>query len=191
MTTLTLTQLQTIKADILANSDMNTLPNNSDGSYDIAKLYNQLPIIPMTVWKTNTDVNDIYDQIDFSKYTPADSPDSTTLYTNRAWAINIKQMNLQTMLIGRTSLNTAKVTIRSSLRDVVTAVPAGVGGANTSPGGASGANVLNACTRLANRIEKLLVNPSQGSDTTGTVTARVMGFEGTIQPSDIDAARAS
>lgn len=189
--TLSLTQLQTIKADILANDDMNTLPNNSDGSYDIARLYNQLPIVPMNVWKTNTDVNDIYDQIDFSKYTPVDSPDSTTLYTNRAYAINIKQMNLQTMLIGRSFLNTAKVIIRSSLRDAVIAVPAGTGGANVSPGGASGVNVLNTCTRLATRIEKLLVNASQGSDTTGTVTARVMGFEGTIQPSDIDEARAS
>ena len=71
------------------------------------------------------------------------------------------------------------------------AVPAGAGGAAVSPGGASGATVLNNCTRLATRLEKLLAATSQGSDTTGTVTARVLGFEGSVNYTDIDNARAS
>lgn len=50
-------QLAAIKADIIASVDMNTLPANSDGSYDIAKLYNE----PTTfiVWKTKVLKSDV------------------------------------------------------------------------------------------------------------------------------------
>lgn len=188
---LTTQQLQAIKADIAASADMNTLPANSDGSYDIARLYNMPAVPAFLVWRTDAPVTDILDGIDFTKYTPADAPEATGIYTARAQSIQIKQMNLQNMIQGRDKLNTAKVTIRASLRDAVIAIPAGASGANVSPGGASGVNVLNACVRNATRIEKLLANASQGSDTTGGITARVMGFEGSIQPGDIDAARAS
>ena len=188
---LTTAQLQAIKADIAANGDMNTLPANSDGSYDIARLYNQPASPAFTVWRSDASVSEILDGIDFTKYTPVDAPEATGIFTARAQSIQIKQMNLQNMIQGRDTLNTAKVTIRASLRDAVIAIPAGASGVSVSPGGASGVNVLNACVRNATRAEKLLANTSQGSDTTGTVTARVMGFEGSIQPSDIDAARAS
>jgi hypothetical protein len=126
-----------------------------------------------------------------SKYTPNDSPDNTATYTNRTLNIQTKQMNLQMMTQGRISLNCAKVNIRSGLRDAVISVPSGAGGANNAPGGASGVTVLNNCTRAATRVEKLLATASQGSDTTGTVTARVMGFEGSVSDRDIAAARIS
>ena len=57
-----------------------------------------------------------------------------------------------------------------------------------SPGGASGANVLNNCVRYALRIEAILA----GADaTTGTVTAKLLGFEGAIAYQTVEAARAS
>ena len=188
---LTTAQLQAIKADIAANADMNTLPANSDGSYEIARLYN-LPASPtFTVWRTDAQVSAILDAINWSLYTPNDAPDNTATYTNRTLNIQTKQMNLQNMVIGRERLDCSKVNIRAGLRDAVIAVPAGAGGAAVSPGGASGATVLNNCTRAATRLEKLLAVASQGNDTTGSVTARVMGFEGSVSYPDIDAAKAS
>jgi hypothetical protein len=183
-------QLAIIKADIAASADMNTLPNNSDGSFEIARLYN-LPASPtFSVWRTDASVDAIMDAINFSLYTPNDAPDNTATYTNRALNIQTKQINLQLMTQGRTTLNCAKVNIRGGLRDAVIQVPSGASGAMTAPGGASGATVLNNCTRPATRLEKLLAAASQGSDTTGTVAARVMGFEGYVSYQDIDIARA-
>lgn len=191
MTTLTTAQLQSIKADILASSDLNVFPDNGDGEFEIARLYN-LPAVPaFSVWRTDASVSDIYDGIDFSKFTPTDSPEITGIYTARALAIQIKQMNLQNMLQGRDRINMAKVTIRSSLRDAVIQIPSGTAGVFVSAAGASGVNVLSAGPRNATRIEKLLATASLGSDTTGTVTARVMGFEGSISPQDIHNAKVS
>lgn len=180
-----------IKADILASADMNTLPNNSDGSFAIAALYNAPASPTFTVWRTDAQVSAILDAINWSLYTPNDAPDNTATYTNRALNIQTKQMNLQNMVIGRDRLDCSKVNIRAGLRDAVIAVPAGNGGAAVSPGGASGATVLNNCTRNATRLEKLLAVASQGNDTTGAVTARVLGFEGIVSYTDIDNAKAS
>jgi hypothetical protein len=188
MATLTLAQKQAIKADILAQPDLNAVPLTTDGAYEIARLYGLPPAVGMTVWKTNASVTDILDAIDFSKYTPVDAPEITGIYAARAWAINIKQMNLQTMLQGRDTINAAKATIRASLRDAVIALPSGASGVNVASGGASGATVLTACTRAANRIEKLLTT---GPQTTGATTADVMGFEGTLTYNDIIDSRAS
>ena len=175
-----------IKADILASSDMNTLPANSDGSYEIARLYN----LPSTtdVWRTEAPTRLIFDAIDWSKYTPTDVADATVIFTNRLLAIQTKQMNLQNMLVGRETIDASRANIRAGLRDAVTALPAGALGAPVSAGGASGVTVLTACVRKANRIEKLLASAGV---TTGTVTAGVMSFEGNVSPTDITEARNS
>ena len=100
-----------------------------------------------------------------------------------------KQMNLQLFLQGRESFNCAPPSARGGLRDAVILVPSGAGGANTSPGGASGVNVLNVCVRTATRAELILAAASQGSDTTGGVTARVLTWEGLLSGNDVSAAR--
>ncbi len=194
MATLTLAQKQAIKADILAQPDLNVVPTSADGAYELARLYGLAPAVGLTVWKTNAGVTDILDAIDFSKYTPTDVPAGTDLpavsatWLNRALAIQTKQMNLQMMLQGRDTLNAAKSTIRAGLRDAVIALPSGASGASVTAGGSSGATVLAACTRAANRIEKLL---TAGPQTTGSTTADVMGFEGTLTPTNIQEAWAS
>jgi len=185
---LTSAQQAAIKADILANPDLSAQPNNSDGAFEIARLYN-LPASPtFLVWRTDAPTADIFDSINWSLYTPSDSPDNTATYTNRLLAIQTKQMNLQNMLVGRDTLNCAKANIRAGLRDAVIQIPAGAGGAMVSPGGVSGATVLAVCTRNATRLEKLL---STGSVTTGTTTAAVMGYEGQIDYYAVQQARDS
>lgn len=194
---LTLAQLRVIRDDILANPDLSAPPNTLDGEYEIARLYNLPPAEPMAVWRTETPVTAILDGVDLAKYTPADVPLTTDLpaasatWLNRSQNILIKQGNLILLTQGREKLDTSKVTIRNSVKDAITAIPAGVNGANTAPGGASGSTVMTACTRFATRIEKLLAIASQGSDTTGSVTARVMGFEGHISPNTVHEAKVS
>lgn len=195
---LTLQQLQAIKADIANNPDMASQPMNSDGAFAIAALYNAAPAAPQDVWRTEVPVSAIYDAINWSQYTPAwtpsalDLPALAALYTNALLVIQTKQMNLQVMTQGRETVNAARVNVRSGLRDAVIAVPAGAVSSNVvgnvSPGGASGATVLANCVRKASRIEKLL---SSTAPALGGITANVMGFEGVISYSEIQEARAS
>lgn len=187
---LTLTQLQAIKADIAANPDLAAVPAGLDGCYEIARLYNLPPAVAMSVWRTDTPVSAIFDAITWANYTPNDAADGTQLYQNRCYLVAIKQMNLQTMLT-HTPINTANPLTRGGLRDALIQLPTGLAGVITSAGGASGVTVLNACLRNASRIEKALATSLQASDTTGTVAARVMGFEGRVSFSDIEQARAS
>ena len=187
-------QLATIKADILANPELNAFPAGLDGSYGIAALYN-LPAVPaFTVWRTDTPVSAINDAIDDTKFTPTDLPTVTQLpaeamlWLNRSQMVLIKQANLQRLLQGRDTVDASKANVRASLRDALIALPTGVNGANTSAAGPSAVNALTACTRAATRLEKLLVT---SSPTTGTVTAGVMGYEGQVSYPDIEAARTS
>ena len=175
-----------IKADVLASADMNTLPANADGAFEIARLYN----LPSTtdVWRTEVPTKLIFDAIDWAKYTPTDVADATAIFTNRMLIIQTKQMNLQNMLVGRDVVDASRSNIRAGLRDAVISLPAGALGATVSAGGAGGVTVLTACLRKATRIEKLLAS---APFTTGTVSAGVMGFEGNVSYQDIEAARAS
>ena len=184
----TATQKAAIKADIIANTDLNSIINNEDGAFAIAFLYN-LPASPdFLVWNTNAAVKDIFDAITWANYTPTDAADNTATQTNRLLAVQTKQMNLQNMLQGRDSIDAGKANIRTGLRDAVIALPSGVGGASVSAGGASGVTVLTACTRKSTRLEKLL---STGSAQTGTVTANLPGWEGMTNYQEIFDARNS
>lgn len=146
-----------------------------------------------SAWRTDAPVDVILDAITFVNYTPNDAiaagDTDPTLSRKIGWLLTVqtKQMNLQLMLQGRQTVNAAKPNVRGGLRDAVIQLPTGAGGANTSPGGANGSTVLNACVRPAKRVEVMLAKPASGSDTTGTVTARVMTFEGDV--SEIESIR--
>lgn len=185
---LTSAQRAALRADIAADPALAQLPVTQDSSYAIAAAYNALASPDFLVWNTATPVQSIYDAITWSAYTPTDAPDSTATYTNRLLVIQTKQMNLQNMLQGRSTVDASLQNFRAGLRDAVVALPAGAAGAAVSAGGASGATVLTACTRKATRAEKLF---STGNQTTGSVTASIMGYVGTISPSDVDEARAN
>ncbi len=135
----------------------------------------------VTVWKTNARVDDIIDSITWANYTPNDHADNTTTYLNRTLLSQIKQMNLQLMLQGRQTLDCSKANLRSGLRDAVIQLPTGSGGAMTTAGGASGATTLGVCTRAATRAEGILAAAAQ---TTGTVVAQILTFEGMVDTSD-------
>lgn len=184
---LTPAQNALIKADIIAKPDLAVQPNNADGNIEIARLYN-LPSNPVVkVWATNAKVSDISDAIQWDKFTPVDAADETNIYTNRLLLIQTKQINLQSLLQGRTTVDASKPNVRAGLRDAVIALPAGVAGAAVSAGGVSGVNVLNACLRTATRLEALL--STGAAPPLGGVTADIMGFEGAVGYQAIETAR--
>lgn len=171
-----------IKADIAANGDLNTLPAGSDGSFEIARLYN-LPASPdFYVWRTNVPTAEVFDQVQWAKLTPNDAPDGTLAWQCRSLACQGKQFNLQTILTGRDYIDASKPNIRSGFQDALTGVPSGLNGATQAAGWVA---LQTALSRKATRLEKLLA--------TGTGTQpspATMGFEGSVNYSDIGAARA-
>ncbi|HMZ00124.1 MAG TPA: hypothetical protein PLU79_10770 [Burkholderiaceae bacterium] len=189
---LTSAQLATLKAAIVANPTMNNQPLTSAGAQAISVILNEQASPAFPVWRSDASVDAIIDSITWASYTPNDKVGSTdtdpTLSRKIGWLleIQVKQMNLQLMLQGRSSINCGKATLRAGLRDAVIQVPSGASGAGTSPGGANGANVMTTCTRPARLVEKILAGPQE---TTGTVTANVLGYEGTISSDDVQAAR--
>lgn len=186
-------QLTALRQAIDANPTWAAIPNNSDGNYALAALLNAPAVPTFNVWRTEAPVNAILDAINWGTYTPSEaiaSADPTlTQQVGRLLTIQTKQMNLQLMVQGRDVLNCARPNMRGGLRDAVIQVPSGANGAATSPGGANGATVLAQCIRNATEAEKILATASQASDTTGATTARVMGFEGNVTPTDVETAR--
>lgn len=186
-------QLTALRQAIDANPTWAAIPNNSDGNYALAALLNAPAVPAFNVWRTEAPVNAILDAINWGTYTPSDaiaSADPTlTQQVGRLLAIQTKQMNLQLMVQGREVINCSRPNVRGGLRDAVIQVPSGANGAATSPGGANGATVLAQCIRNATEAEKILATASQASDTTGATTARVMGFEGNVSPTDVETAR--
>lgn len=184
---MTLAQLQTIKADILANNDLNAFPNTSDGSDAIAKLYAVTAVPDFFVWATDVPIQTVYDQIAWASLTPTDAPDGTQLWLNRAMQCQGKQFNVQILLQGQTRINGAKVNIRAGLQDALTNVPSGVSGALVSAGWVP---VRTALARKANRLEKLFANTTSGNGA-AAATSATMVIEGTVNYADIDDARRS
>lgn len=176
-------QLLTLKAAIAAETDPEFVSYRTAGSTGLmADWFNQATSPAHTVWRTEAPVANLLDAINWALYTPADAIDATATFTNRLLAIQTKQMNLQSMVQGRDRVDCSKSTLRAGLRDAVVAVPAGAGGANVNPGGANGANVLNACTRTATRGEKVFATSSA---TTGATTAFILTYEGRVTDADV------
>ena len=174
----TVEQLDTLRADVLANADTLAAYINGDRAA-LVNLYNADAVPAVKAWDKEAPTERINDAINDTRSTPADVADSTVIYSNRAFQIFIKQMNLQTLLIRRDTINATKANTRIKIKDATTAVPAGEAGENVHPGGASGVDVLAACLRPAavTRLEKLF---STGAQQTGTTTAEVLTLEGDI-----------
>jgi hypothetical protein len=180
---LSASQLATLKADIAADGVLSALPNFGDGPYTIAKAYNVLDAT-FTVWRSNTSADDIFNGVVWANMTPADAPDGTQTWLNRAMACQGKQFNLQTMLTGRSTIASGRSSIRAGLQDALTNVPAGAGGATVAAGWVS---VRDSMKRLATRAEKLFSTGGNGA----FATPSDLNFEGQISFQDVIDARNS
>jgi len=128
------------------------------------------------IWRTYTPGDDVYDAITWANLTPADAPDGTALWTNRALLCQAKQINLQIMLQGKERIATAKPNIRNSLSDALLNVPSAAGGATQ---GAGWPAVKAAISRIGTRAEMALAT---GAGTQGSPS--VPSFDGTISAYD-------
>lgn len=178
---LTNTQLQTLKAAIAAETDATFSAYRDAGSTGLmAEWLNG--VSATDVWRTDAPVAAVLDAVSWDKYTPTDAPDGSATFTNRLLAVQTKQMNLQNMLIGRERIDASRANIRAGLRDAVIALPTGAGGSLTTAGGVGGTTVLGACMRKATRAEKVFATTQA---TTGTSTAFLLGWEGSISDADV------
>lgn len=177
-------QLAILKADILASPDTVLIPLTSAGNNTIKDLYNIVGAADL--WSTSVDIDLINDAVDISVYTPAGSPDSTVAYTNRVLACQTKLMALQHYTLRAVAVNASKAIVRAGLRDSVIQIPGGAAGAMLNAAGASGVNVLTACTRKATRFEKLFAPVSQ---TTGGVIAFIPVLQGLVTVAEVEQAR--
>lgn len=180
---LTPAQQTILRNDIIADPVLSAYPMNGDGAYAIAEAYNLPAAVDFYVWKTSVSTSDIYDNIAWANFTPADTPDGTQTWANRSLACQGKQFNLQTILVGRDSINATKSNIRSGLQDALTGIPSGASGA-TKSGGWN--NVQAIMYRKTTRAEKLFAT---GTGTTGSPA--LLGFEGNLSYQEVELARNS
>lgn len=168
---LTTAQKAAVKADIIANGDLNSQPNNTDGAFAIAALYNLPAAADFWVWRTS---------IDKKELTNATSQDGTTFN----WTGN----GFITRSVGEQTawreLFNSTYTVDASLPNVRQAFSDIFSGAGNAA--ANRTHLLATARRKTSRIEKLLAT---GTGTTGS--PGVMGFEGQISYQEIDEARNS
>jgi hypothetical protein len=159
---LTTQQLATLKAYIIADPNLSTFPQGSDGAYAVAELLN-LPATPdFIVWKTSVPVDEIMrNGMDWARV------DNLSVGKARIW-------DWMTRL---GSFNAGKANIRSGID------AAWVG---TAADLAVRATVYTHCKRMATRVEKLL-STGTGSD----AAPATMNFEGAISWQDVEQARTS
>lgn len=160
----------------------------------IAGHYNTLTSPAYYLWRSKVPVGEIFDQITWVNYTPADAVPTDTelnaeIWQGRSLACQGKQFNLQTMLIaGNGFLDAVKPGIRAGLNDATTALPSGTNGASRS-GGWTG--ILAILKRVARNVEKVFGSAATGTGNNGanprgdTTNPDAPGFEGTVSGDDI------
>lgn len=172
-----------LRADIIAKQAVGQPLFGITQEPSIKDYYNALT--GTKAWRTDVPTKLVRSKIALNSYTPNAAADDTVIYTNRALLAQTKQTNLQLMMMGIESLDMSLPQARSDLKDAVTQIPTGAAGAAVSAAGPQGANVLNACTRDTSVVELLFAVAADVSDQTGTVTGRVLTFEGAISDQDV------
>lgn len=177
---LTPKELPTFKAAILAQTDSTFVAlRQANDEQGMAAWYNGSDTFQ--VWRSTTDAPSVFNAISWANLTPADTPDATATYTNRALLCQARQINLQILLQGQSSIATSKLSIRQGLQDGLLNVPAGIGGAPLDAGWAGAGKVKATIQRACTKAERLWA--------TGTGTTANPGdlgsFEGLITAQDV------
>lgn len=159
---LTTQQLQMLKADIAADPVLSAYPNNSDGSYEIAKAYNLQASPNFTVWKKSVPVSDVGEAMKSSEVAGL-----TTADTNRLMVL---------VQYAGGNFNPSLTETRAGFDDIFS----GAGGTQTRQA------LLVLWRRLATRGEKLFATGT-GTDASPATSAFEDGW--TLAYQDVDAAR--
>ena len=205
---LSTSQLQTLKSDLAANTNtvlingvataINAVPQGYQNAGTVAAWYNQTAAPAYYVIRTDAPVSDIFNNIAWPNFTPnfTVTTSTTAQSANQAMVASLlcqgKQMNLQNMLIGRTTFDATRANEAAGLKDATTALPAGANFANIAAGWT---NIIPVLGRQATYAEKLFVTAGANTavpvlyDGTSAQGASgnpaLMGFEGALQAQDI------
>ena len=175
--TLTAAQQTAVKADILANGDLNAIPNTLDGAFAIAALYNLDAVPDYFVWRTTVPIAEVQNAIELD-----DVADITAADSDRV----IKLLDIRS-----SGIIAERDTDRLAFEDVFSS--------------ATGDNSQDALAaiwyRKATRIEKVLAlganpgtEPAIGAgdrDVSATAGPDTLGFEGPISFTEVFNARNS
>lgn len=135
-------------------------------------------------WDSSSNWSEIQNAIDYAKYTPATANIPTDIAgLCKLMAIMIKLTVQQNMLLGMVNgVNATNAGLVSAILDTTIQIPAGVGGAVVSPGGAAGVAVATVMARKASKAEALFITTTP---TFGGVTAALLSWEGTVTSNDV------
>jgi len=164
----TAAQIATIKADILANSDLNTLPAGPDGAFAVAALYNAPASPAFTVWKSSVTEADIVSKT---------SDEGTTWSWPAMIARTVGEQFGWSRMVGVMGIiNPSLPQVRQAIQDIFSNGPTGAAAQRT--------HLAAMGKRSATRLEKLLA-----TGTGSTAVPATMGYEGAISYTDIQTAR--
>lgn len=184
---LTPAQSATLNTHIKANTNtiggvqIKDMPNNSDANDAIAQWYSSAASPAFYAYRNTIPIQEIYDKITWANLTPADAPDGTQLWLNRAMQCQAKQFNLQIILQGQQLIDSSKVNVRAGLQDALTNIPSGAGGTTLSGGWVP---VRDSLYTTISNVEKLFAT---GTGSTASPATRV--FYGNVSYQDIETAR--
>lgn len=168
---LTTGQLTTLKADIIADGTLNAQPQNSDGAFAIAAVYNQIVAPDFWVWKSSVTKND---------FTTGVSVDATTfIWVGNGFITRSvgEQAAWQELFNGSGGVNPSLANVRQAFTDIFS----GTGNAASNR-----THLATMARRKATRAEKLFAT---GTGSTGSPA--VMAVEGNLSYQDVQAARTS
>lgn len=158
---LTSAQLTTLRSHITASADLNVLPNNDDGHFEVARLLNLTASPSYTVWRTETPRENIINAVVWTEYIASASTAERDAFRE---------------MVNQDRVNFSLANIVQGFQDIFS----GAGKATSRQA------VLNAGKRAATRAEKLFATGTGSNGSPGT-----MAFEGAITVQDVAAARAN
>lgn len=159
--TLTTSQMATLKADILADASLASIPPGADGAVAIAGIYNQIVVPAHTVWRTSVSRDELQ-QLDAFDWAQVDN---LSVGKARIW---------DWMFMRGAEINASKANVRAGIAACFT---------GSVPLTAIQTAVLTACKRSASRVEKLFA-----LWTGSLATPAVMAVEGPISGVDVQTA---
>ncbi len=195
-------QLQTLKTDIAANTgtipagqpwtgpfvgtQVKDVPNSGDGNAAVAGWYNLAASPNFFVWKSAVSRADVYHTL---------SPDATVWDWNAYKAQSNGEQGAWTQMFMGDTAPISNLNFRNGVFNIFS---------GSAPQNAQRAHIFAVGRRLAKRIEKLFAgapitaggitvganNGNTPGDTLGgTTNPAVMGFDGSVTASDVEAAR--
>lgn len=178
--------LPVLQAAIAAETDPDFVASRDAGATGAMADWYNVSHATQRVWLSRADWGAVFDRVDGAKYTPSAANLATQLTTegtNRLLS-NLCKLTLQQnlLLAHKDGLDARDPGNVDAVIDTVVGVYTLSGSGTTAPGGASGVNVATDLTRYGRRGELVF---GGGDMTKGTVTGKVLVWEGMLSNDDI------